>query len=48
LDDINAGVLSWQSALKSGELVINGDPSKLLNLLGMMEGFNPMFNIVTP
>ena len=48
LDDINTGELTWQDAISSGKLKIHGDPSKLFELLGLLEGFELMFNIVTP
>jgi alkyl sulfatase BDS1-like metallo-beta-lactamase superfamily hydrolase len=48
LDEINTGQLTWQDAIKSGKLQVQGDPGKLFELLGLMEGFDPMFNIVTP
>ena len=49
LDDVNTGVLTWQDALKSGKLVVDGDPSKLFDLLVLLNTkFEPMFNIVTP
>ncbi len=48
LDDINSGQLTWQDAISSGKIQIQGNPGKLFELLGLMEGFDPMFNIVTP
>jgi len=48
LDDINTGVLTWQKAINSGKLVVDGNPNKLYELLGLLEGFELMFNIVTP
>jgi alkyl sulfatase BDS1-like metallo-beta-lactamase superfamily hydrolase len=48
LDDINTGQLTWQDAIGSGKIQVQGDPGKLFELLSLMEGFDPMFNIVTP
>ncbi len=49
LDDINTGMLTWQEALISGRLVVDGDRSKLFDLLSLLNAkFDPLFNIVTP
>ncbi len=49
LDDVNTGVLTWQGAILSGKIQIAGNPTKLFDLLGLLNiTFDPMFNIVTP
>lgn len=47
-DDINLGVLSWNDAITSGLVQINGNPAKLAELLSLFVKFDSMFNIVTP
>jgi alkyl sulfatase BDS1-like metallo-beta-lactamase superfamily hydrolase len=47
LDDINTGKLTWAQAIQSGQVIID-NPAKLFELLSLMEGFEPMFDIVTP
>ena len=47
LDEINTGVLTWPQAIQSGQLIVD-HPAKLLELLDLLEGFDPGFNIVTP
>jgi alkyl sulfatase BDS1-like metallo-beta-lactamase superfamily hydrolase len=47
MDEINTGTLKWADAIQSGRLIIN-NPAKLFELLSLLEGFTPMFNIVTP
>lgn len=37
-----------QDKLSSGEVSIEGDPGKLAELFGLMDDFDPWFNIVTP
>jgi alkyl sulfatase BDS1-like metallo-beta-lactamase superfamily hydrolase len=48
LDDINTGKLTWGEAISSGKLAVDGNAGKLYELLGLLEGFELMFNIVTP
>jgi alkyl sulfatase BDS1-like metallo-beta-lactamase superfamily hydrolase len=49
LDEINTGQLTWQDAIKSGKLQVQGDASKFSDLLGMLDTkYDPRFNIVTP
>ncbi len=49
LDDINTGELTWLAAILSGKVQIVGDPTKLFDLLALLNiKFDPMFNIVTP
>jgi alkyl sulfatase BDS1-like metallo-beta-lactamase superfamily hydrolase len=48
LDRINTGELTWQAAISSGEVQIDGNPSTLFGLFSLMEGFKLLFNIVTP
>jgi alkyl sulfatase BDS1-like metallo-beta-lactamase superfamily hydrolase len=33
---------------QSGNAKVAGDPQKVTELFGMLDSFNPMFNIVTP
>ena len=48
LDRITLRQIDFQSAVAQGEIKIEGDGRKLGALLGMLDNFNPMFNIVTP
>jgi len=49
LDEINTGQLTWQDAIKSGKLQVQGDASKFSDLLDVLDTkYDPKFNIVTP
>jgi alkyl sulfatase BDS1-like metallo-beta-lactamase superfamily hydrolase len=48
LNDIILQKSTMQEKLSSGEIGIKGDPGKLTELFGLMDDFDPLFNIVTP
>jgi alkyl sulfatase BDS1-like metallo-beta-lactamase superfamily hydrolase len=48
LDDILMQRSTVQEKLSSGEISIGGDAGKLAELFGLMDEFDPLFNIVTP
>jgi len=48
LDDVLTQVSTIQDKLSSGEIKIEGDAQKLAELFGLMDDFDPWFNIVTP
>lgn len=48
LDRISLGQLDFPTALKQGEIKVEGDGTRLTSLLGMLTRFQPVFNIVTP
>lgn len=48
LDKISQRQLDFPTAIKQGEVRLEGDGQKLGELLGMLDSFNPQFNIVTP
>ena len=48
LDEITLQHLSWQDALSTGQIQVEGNPGKLFEVLGLLEGFQLGFNIVTP
>ncbi|MDM0117435.1 alkyl sulfatase dimerization domain-containing protein [Variovorax sp. J22R133] len=48
LDRISLRQLDFATALKQGDVRVEGNAGKLTELLGMMDTFKPTFNIVTP
>lgn len=48
LDDILVRKTSFPDAIKTGAIKIDGDASKLIELLGLLDTFEPDFPIVTP
>lgn len=48
LDKISLRQLDFPTAIKQGDIQIQGDSKKLGELLGMLDTFSPWFNIVTP
>ena len=48
LDEITLGKLTWQNAISLGLVEVQGDASKLFELLGLLEPFELGFNIMTP
>jgi len=48
LDAVLLGQTAAQEAVASGAIAIDGDPLKLVELLGMLDTFGEPFNIVTP
>lgn len=48
LDAITLRQMTFAEAIQTGKISVEGDPRKLFELLGMMDSFNPMFEIVEP
>lgn len=48
LDKISQRQLDFPTAIKQGDIKLEGDGKKLGELLGMLDAFSPQFNIVTP
>jgi alkyl sulfatase BDS1-like metallo-beta-lactamase superfamily hydrolase len=48
LDRISLRQLDFPTAVAQGEIKLDGDPRKLAELLGLLDRFPPMFNVVTP
>jgi alkyl sulfatase BDS1-like metallo-beta-lactamase superfamily hydrolase len=48
LDAVTLRKTTFPEAVQSGLIKIEGDPGKLVELLGMLDTFNPMFEIVEP
>ncbi|MDH6230769.1 alkyl sulfatase BDS1-like metallo-beta-lactamase superfamily hydrolase [Mesorhizobium soli] len=48
LDAILLGETTFPEAIKSGAINVGGQPEKLMELLGMLDKFNPSFPIVEP
>lgn len=48
LDRISLRQLDFATALKQGDIRVEGNAGKLTELLGMLDAFKPSFNIVTP
>lgn len=48
LDAVTLRKTTFPEAVQSGLIRIEGDPGKLVELLGMLDTFNPMFEIVEP
>ncbi len=48
LNDVLLQKSTMQEKLSSGEISIEGDPEKLAEMFGLMDDFDPLFNIVTP
>jgi len=48
LDKITLRQLDFPSAIKQGDIQVQGESKKLGELLGMLDTFSPSFNIVTP
>jgi alkyl sulfatase BDS1-like metallo-beta-lactamase superfamily hydrolase len=48
LDAIMVGQTTFQLEIAAGRVTLQGDPTKLLQLMGLLDTFSPNFNIVTP
>ena len=48
LDAIVLRKTTFPEAVQTGLVMIEGDPTKLIDLLGMLDTFNPMFEVVEP
>jgi alkyl sulfatase BDS1-like metallo-beta-lactamase superfamily hydrolase len=48
LNDVLLQKSTMQEKISAGEIVIEGNPEKLVELFGLMDDFDPWFNIVTP
>lgn len=48
LNDILLQKSTMQEKFSTGEIAIEGDPQKLAEMFGLMDEFDPLFNIVTP
>ncbi|BAN48719.1 alkyl/aryl-sulfatase [Metapseudomonas resinovorans] len=48
LDSISLRQLDFPTALKQGDIKLEGDAARFKALLGMLSSFQPTFNIVTP
>lgn len=48
MDLITLKQLSFPDALKGGQVKVEGNPAKLIELLRMLDNFNPMFEVVEP
>lgn len=48
LDVITLGQTTFAEAIQAGKIKVEGDPGKLFELLGMLDNFNPMFEVVEP
>ncbi|WP_152228115.1 alkyl sulfatase dimerization domain-containing protein [Pseudomonas sp. SCB32] len=48
LDQISLRKLDFPTAIKQGDIKLEGDSKVLAGLLGMVDSFPPQFNIVTP
>ena len=48
LDQISLRQKTFADALKAGEIVVTGNGDKLGELLGLVDTFAPMFDVVTP
>ncbi|MNC83421.1 hypothetical protein D3C75_1373570 [compost metagenome] len=48
LDRISLRQLDFPTALKQGEIKLEGDTERFKAMLGMLISFQPTFNVVTP
>ena len=48
LDAVTLRQTTFPEAVMAGRIKLEGNPSKLVELLGMLDTFNPMFEIVEP
>jgi len=48
LDRITLRQKTFPEAMKDGSVKVEGNPARLSELLGMLDEFNPMFDVVTP
>jgi len=48
LDQISLRQKSFADAVGAGEITLSGNGDKLAELLGLVETFPPMFDVVTP
>lgn len=48
LDRITLRQKTFPEAMKDGSVKVEGNPARLGELLGMLDEFNPMFDVVTP
>lgn len=48
LDDISLQKTSFPAALQAGQISVDGQPAKLLELLGLLDSFNSQFPIIEP
>ena len=48
LDSINLGQTTIADAMLEGTVDVEGNPLKLVEFLGLIDRFDPWFNVVTP
>ena len=48
LDRINLGQTTIMEAMQDGNVTVDGNPLKLVEFLGLIDRFDPWFNVVTP
>jgi alkyl sulfatase BDS1-like metallo-beta-lactamase superfamily hydrolase len=48
LDRISLGQLDFPTAMKQGDIKLEGDGVRFKSLMGMLTTFQPTFNVVTP
>ncbi len=48
LDEVTLGRTTFKKAVMGGKVRFDGDIAKLSELMGLLDDFDPMFNIVTP
>ena len=48
LDDINLGRTTIADAMQSGDVLVAGSAAKYVEFLGLLDRFDPWFNVVTP
>jgi alkyl sulfatase BDS1-like metallo-beta-lactamase superfamily hydrolase len=48
LDACTLGQTTFQAEIAAGNIVLAGNPAKLAELMGLLDTFTPMFNVVTP
>ncbi|MFA5064548.1 MAG: alkyl sulfatase dimerization domain-containing protein [Dehalococcoidia bacterium] len=48
LISVLAGETSFPKEILAGKVTIEGDALKIIDLMGMMDSFDPMFNIISP
>ncbi|MOA58500.1 hypothetical protein D3C78_1829120 [compost metagenome] len=48
LDQISLRQLDFPTAIKQGDIKLEGDAERFKAMLGMLASFQPTFNVVTP
>jgi alkyl sulfatase BDS1-like metallo-beta-lactamase superfamily hydrolase len=48
LISVLAGETTFPKEILAGKVTIEGDALKIVDLMGMMDSFDPMFNIISP